>query len=82
MWGIFISTLGLFSTCEGFHECIREPSHEYIDGYHDSYQRMDTLSTLGVLGTLRGYHEYIKVFSTWKDIVSTLQDVQYIGGIS
>ena len=43
----------------------------------------------GVLRTVRGYneyiwryHEYIKVFSTQRDIVSTLQDFHYIGGIS
>ena len=47
------------------------------------------MSTYRGLGTLRGYHEYIygyyeyiKVFSTQRDIISTLQDFQYIGGIS
>ena len=89
MCGIFISIhWGLFSTRKGFHEYIGSLT-KYIEGYHDSYHGMDTMSTLLVFGTLRryneyiwGYDDYIKVFSTSRDILSTLQDVQYIGGIS
>ena len=80
---------GLFSTWQGFHEYTRELNDEYIEGNHDLYQGMDIIITLAVLCILRGYHqynwryhEYIKVLSTWRDIVSTLQDVQYIEGIS
>ena len=68
-----MNTLGVFSTSEGYHE--------YIWGC--LVHQRDTMSTSG------GYHEYIRGCSVhWGDIMihvgdtmSTLGDVQYIGGI-
>ena len=68
-----MSTSGVFSTSEGYHE--------YIGGC--SVHRRDTMSTLG------GYHEYIGGCSVHRgdimthvgDTMSTWGDVQYIGGI-
>ena len=50
----------MLSTGEGFNEyCTSGGFYEYVEGYHDSYQRMEIMSTLGEISTLTGYHEYI-----------------------
>ena len=87
-----ISTLGLFSTSEGYHEYIGR-YHEYIGGYHEyigrcSVHRKDTMMHVG------GYHEYIVGCSVYQRETmlhvggyhdscggyhGTLGDVQYIG---
>ena len=78
--GDIMSTLGVFSTSEGYHE--------YIGGC--SVHRRDTISTSG------GYLEYVGICSIHRgmfstpgdfmihvgDIMSTLGDVQYPGEIS
>ena len=51
---------------------------QYIGG--SSVHQGNIMSILGHVGGTMGALRCS--FSTWRDIVSTLQDVQYIGGIS
>ena len=72
-----MSTSGVFSTSEGYHEYIGGVQyiggcHEYIGGYYEcigrcSVHQRDTMSTSGDIMVHQG------------DIMSTLGDVQYIG---
>ena len=69
-----MSTSGVFSTSEGYHEYIGECSVHRRDTMSTSRNIMihvgDTMSTSGMFSTLGGYHEYIEGYH------------EYIGGIS